>query len=43
MLFEAILNNSADEIRRSIQAGANVNLEKDRKRPLFWAVFFSTS
>lgn len=40
MLFEAILNNSADEIRRSIQAGANVNLEKDGKRPLFWAVFF---
>ena len=40
MLFEGILNDSPSEIRRAIQAGANVNLEKEGKRPLLWAVTF---
>lgn len=40
MLFEGILNDSSEQIRRAIQAGANVNLEREGKRPLLWAVTF---
>jgi hypothetical protein len=39
-LFEAILNDSPEEIKAAIQAGANVNIEKEGKRPLMWAVAF---
>lgn len=37
-LFAAIVNDSANEIRRAIQMGANINKEIDGKTPLLWAV-----
>jgi hypothetical protein len=40
MLFEAILNDSPAQIKHAIQAGANVNAEKEGKRPLLWAITF---
>jgi ankyrin repeat protein len=38
MLHEAILNDSAEEIRNAIQVGADINLGKDGKAPLWWAI-----
>lgn len=39
MLYRAILNDSPEEIRQAIQAGANVReVIKDNKFPLIWAV-----
>lgn len=37
-LYKAILDNSVSQIRAAIQAGANVNLPKNGKSPLFTAV-----
>ena len=37
-LFEAIFNDSEEEIKRAIQAGANVNIAKDGASLLTWAV-----
>jgi ankyrin repeat protein len=38
ILHKAILNNSIEEIRKAILAGADVNYIKDGKNPLFLAV-----
>jgi ankyrin repeat protein len=38
MLLEAILNNSAHGVARAVQAGADVNLEINGQKPLFWAM-----
>lgn len=37
-LFEAIESNDYEEVRRAIQAGANIKKEINGKTPLFWAV-----
>jgi len=38
VLFSAILNDSAEEIRAAVHAGADVNQEKDGKSPLLLAI-----
>ena len=38
MLHQAILDNSAEGIKKAVLAGADVNLGKDGKAPLLWAV-----
>ena len=38
MLHKAILNNSAEEVRNAVLAGADVNNGKDGKLPLLWAL-----
>ena len=43
MLHDAILNDSAEDIRQAVQSGANVNLGKDGKAPLLWAVLLKRS
>lgn len=43
MLHQAILNDSADEIKHALQAGANVNLGKNGKSPLLSAILLKRS
>jgi len=38
MLFAAILNDSASEVRQAILCGADVNIGRDGKAPILWAV-----
>lgn len=38
LLFDAILKDSAEDIRSAIFSGASVNLEREGKTPLLWAV-----
>lgn len=38
MLHKAIIQDSVEGVMQSIQAGADVNLDKDNKSPLVWAV-----
>jgi len=40
MLHRAILNNSKDDIKLSIQSGANIDRGKGSKAPIFWAITF---
>jgi len=41
MLHQAILDNSAEGIKKAIAAGANVNLEKEGKLPILWALLLN--
>lgn len=43
MLYKAILDDSADEVIQAIQAGADVNFEKDGRSPIFYAVLLRKS
>lgn len=43
MLHKAILNNSIEEMRQAINAGADVNRQHNGKSPLFWAVILKRS
>lgn len=38
MLHEGIMNNSAEDIKRAVKLGANVNEDKDGNSPILWAI-----
>lgn len=43
MLHKAILDNSAEGVKKAVANGANVNQGKDGKSPLLWAVILKRS
>lgn len=43
LLHEAILNDSAEQIRAAVVAGADVNQLRDGKLPLFWAILLKNA
>ena len=41
MLHQAILDNSAEGIKKAVTAGADVNLYRDGKSPLLWQCYLN--